>query len=349
MNNNIYLLCAFLLMATTSWAQVTDSIPEEEDFSQYAEMQLIDNTATAYCTQKVPGQSPSRLISIGYEYQHSFDIKPETGTAQGLSYSRASTPRIEVNVPIFSKYTGILNAGGYYFETGYTENAHNSLDIEPLNAALAAGTKLRSLALNLTYFKPLSNKVFLLAQAQGEYNGSWTLNDLSPLSVARYSATAIYGRKPHDRRMWGLGVTRTYRGGELLYVPVFLYNYTHSSMRWGAEVLLPARADVRYNFSVQNMVRLGYELEGSSYHLPGLYGNSDATLRRSEIKLRALWDVPIKGFYRVQAGAGVRVMYRYALDDRYIDRLTQGDAPYLQTFNVGAAPFAQISINLVSP
>ena len=47
-----------------------------------------------------------------------------------------------------------------------------------------------------------------------------------------YSGTGIYGWKRNDNLQWGLGVSRTYRAGQLLHIPVVFYNRTFSP-QWG--------------------------------------------------------------------------------------------------------------------
>jgi hypothetical protein len=178
----------------------------------------------------------------------------------------------------------------------------------------------------------------------------------------KYSAALVYGIRPHEKKQWGLGLARTYRVGELNYIPVFLFNWTDRDNKWGSEILFPARAQVRYSVNPRNMFFGGFELEGQSYRLwRGSSTSSyplqgeDLEIRRGEIRLRAMYEFSLKDFVWMSLQAGYRINYRYG-----VDRLDGGkeiyrafgllsDAPYIMNNNLGNPLYFNISLNLVSP
>lgn len=356
-----------LLGAGTVSAQ-TDSTAVEEDFSQYENMKVEEGSTKTYCTQKVFGQAPSRLLGITYEHQLGHDITTglETeSTADDKTYrfSRASIVRAEANFPVISRNTFIFSLGGIYTQTnyGFKDDAFDATDAALVRSLSAS--PLRNLQINATLFKPLNAKTFVLAQVLGEYAGNWRISDLQSLGRTKYSVIGVIGRKPNDRKMWGLGVARTFRAGELNYIPLIMFNYSSPNLKHGSEILFPAYAYYRYNISAQSIIRLGMELEGTSFNLRNTSGvdylslsaNDPLELRRSEIKLRALWDVPVKGFWRTQIGLGYRLMYRYNVDQevggKEMLRLfgVLSDAPYFYENKVGSAVTLSATFNLVSP
>ena len=73
-------LLLILAVPFISFAQVdsTNNQPAEEDFSQYDSYNLVDKAAKKYCTSKVFDLSPSKLISIGYDFQGGYDLTTDT-------------------------------------------------------------------------------------------------------------------------------------------------------------------------------------------------------------------------------------------------------------------------------
>jgi hypothetical protein len=363
-----FLIC-LALVPFSLFSQIDSSASEEEDFEQYANMSITDgSTNKAYCSSKILAQTPNRLISVGYEAFSPFTITTKSADGTGADdESKAFLShgmRLEANFPIISTNKIIFSLGGSYTEQHYVlDKKYTNLNpLNPVYQTLANGS-IRNLSMVGTVFKPFDEKNFLLVQALAEYAGDWNfLNWQNPL-FTKISATAIYGRKTNDRKMWGVGFTRTYRAGEVNYLPVFLFNYTAPSEKWGVEMLLPARADFRYNISKRNIIRAGLELEGTSYRLNDrnkYFANNQlfqgkATdkleLRRSDIRIRAIWDFPIKNFYWLSISAGYRLVYRYNIDQGEIYRGfgIVSDAPYLLENNISGAAFISVIANLVSP
>lgn len=132
---------------------------------------------------------------------------------------------------------------------------------------------LHSMGVIASMFKPLNEKNYLILQANLDFNSAFPRNGVSPTSEAlTLSGAAIYGWKSNERKMWGLGVSRTYRMGRPIVVPVFLWNQTFND-KWGTEIILPAKGFVRRNISAKSLLLAGYELEGNQYLLPGANTN----------------------------------------------------------------------------
>ncbi len=371
MNKNALISLLFLLfLPFASFAQV-DSLEyeeDEEDYEMYANMSIKDGSSNkAYCSSKILSQTPNRLIAVGYDVFGPFKMSTDSVGSIGEQEHSALLShgmRLEANFPVISSNKMIFSLGGSYIEQHYVwKNESVQLDTNPVFQTLSNGS-IRNLSIVGTLFKPFDEKNFLLAQVQGDYAGDWNFLRWQNPAFIKLSATAIYGRKPNDRTMWGVGLTRTYRAGEVNYLPVFLFNYTNPSEKWGLEMLLPARADFRYNISKRNIIRAGLELEGTSYRLndrEGYFANSaqlngkdisKLELRRSDIRLRAIWDFPMKNFYWLSLSAGYRLVYRYNLDNGEIYRafgLVKGTPDYLLENNISGAFFISVVAALVSP
>ncbi|MCU0367785.1 MAG: DUF6268 family outer membrane beta-barrel protein, partial [Cyclobacteriaceae bacterium] len=310
------------------FAQESDTTVVEEDFSMYDDAELADG-AKRFATNKVLDQSPNKLISLGYDFQGAHDLNfgvwgslPESSvrvkSVQGI--------RINSNFPVISRANVLLNIGVNYWETNYQIESSES---HPISSSLQT-RGLRTTGVTTTLFKPFNEKRFMLIQFVFDLNGDYFLPDFQSLSYTRVSPTFIYGWKKHDRLMYGFGFSRTYRVGEPNLIPVFMYNYTAPSRKWGIESVFPARANFRRTFNTRTLAFFGYELEGQTYRmssLKGVEGIVNPELRRSELRIRMTFERSIKNFVWLSAQAGLRYPWNFNLDDGNIFR-GFGDTPY---------------------
>ena len=374
----VYVLSCCLLIGSTIdlQAQVNinpDSASTEEDYSQYDNLDFAADGAKRFCSPKIEGLSPAKLISIGYDYQFGYSIDadslnriyPSPGKSnlhpQKAQILRSEGIRLAANIPVISKTNLVWQLGANYWEQRYTFSNPDSLQ-NPLLLALRENA-LRTAGLNTTLFKPLNDKQFILFQGSADYSGDYTLKNLMPLQYLKYSAALIWGKRPHEKKQWGIGIARTYRVGELNYIPVVLFNYTDVANKWGSEILFPARAHVRRTINSRNMVFAGYELEGQSYrlwssNLPGSavdLNKEDLEIRRGEIRLRLVYEFSLRNFIWMSIQAGYRINYRFD-----VDRLASGKEiyrafgfaskePYVMLNGLGNPFYVNVSFNLVSP
>lgn len=349
------LLLPLLVAGSTSYAQTTPLPPpaapaDSLDFGEFgdADGKKVQN----YATQKVLYLSPTKLISVGYEAQTGFDLTSVGSNRQEVarteSVDRFRGLRLAANAPVISRSNFILNLGLTYWNTDVqfdTPNLPNQWQ------ALSRG--LRSTGINATVFKPLDERRYVLLQANADQNGNYrNLGDLSSKGMT-YSGTAIYGWKPTDQLMWGLGVTRTYRAGQLLHIPVVLYNRTFNP-KWGVEVIFPARANLRRSFGTSSLLMFGYELEGNTYYLGrDQAGTGDLYLRRGELKPRITYERQLSGFVWLSAQVGYRHNWRFDIFDNKNPTGERegllGSEPYRFENTLGNPLYFNISVNLVSP
>jgi hypothetical protein len=343
----IWLTCIAITVSSYALAQDNDSTVVEEDFSMYADAELAGG-AKRFCTSKVLDLSPNKLISIGYDFQGAHDLTLATGTNnEKLRVGSVQGIRFASNFPVISKTNVLFNLGINYWEANYQIN---DAENHPLASELSE-RGLRTTGITATVFKPLNEKNFFLIQTQADLNGDYYLPDFQSLSYTRVSGTLVYGWKKHDRLMYGFGISRTYRIGEANYIPVFMYNYTAPSRKWGVESVFPARANVRRTFNARTLAFFGYELEGQSYRISTLKGFENLVnpeLRRSELRIRFTFERSIKNFIWLSAQAGLRHNWSFNVDDGDFFR-GFGDKSYSFENDLTKTFYFNFSINLVSP
>lgn len=354
---------------TPQTPQDTLTPAEEEDYSQYDNIGFAAEGAKRYCSPKIEGLSPAKLISIGYDYQMGYTMKADTfrwlGSVAPLMPDSARVltsngMRFGCNIPVISRTDLVWQMGANYWEQRYKFEDPSALKNPMLTSLSENG--LRTMGINTTLFKPLNDVKFLLFQGSADLSGDYQFGKFMPLKYTKYSAALIYGKRTSEKKQWGVGVARTYRVGELNYIPIIFYNSTDVANKWGTEILFPARAHVRRTINSRNMLFAGYELEGQSYRLwrsndPTGFNlrNEDVEIRRGEIRLRAVYEFSLKDFIWMSIQAGYRINYRYD-----VDRLGNGkeiyrafglasDAPYVMVNQLTNPLYFNISLNLVSP
>ncbi len=361
-----FALCSQLTAQTDT--AIGPKSTEEEDFSMYDEVGFADQGAKRYCSPKIEGLSPAKLVSLGFDIQGPYKMTLDTfnnninqGSPENSGSATTSGMRFACNIPVVSKTSLVWQLGANYWESGYSFN-NNDVITKPVvyveNPMLQSlrNNGLRTLGINTTIFKPLNDKNFLLFQGSSDLSGDYDWN-LMPTKYLKYSAALIYGKRPSERKQWGFGLSRTYRAGELNYIPIFLFNYTDAANKWGSEILFPARAHVRRTINSRNMLFAGYELEGQSYRLYRMESirNQDLEIRRAEIRLRLVYEFSLKDFLWMSVQAGYRINYRYD-----VDRLSNGNEilrafgllskePYVMQNKLTNPLYFNVSINLVSP
>ena len=342
----ILILAFYCFIPFLSFTQTdtTRTKSEDIDFDSFGDAD--DKKVKTYCTQKVNYLSPTKLISVGYEMQLPFHL---TSTSVNTSIPVSKTTdthvnsfgglRVGLNTPIISKSNFILNLGLTFWNTQVSvQNPEKSAFFQRINS-------MNSIGLNLTAFKPLNDKQFLIFQANVDANGNYGNLDGQLSKAITYSGTAIYGWKKDDNFMWGLGVTRTYRAGQLLHIPVILYNRTFSK-KWGIETTFPAKLNVRRNFSPTSYLMLGYEIEGNTFYL-GQINASDVYLRRGEMKPRFTFEIKLTGFVWLSAQAGLR--YNWRFDAYNTKNPVNLDGASSITNTLGNPLYFNVSLNFVSP
>jgi hypothetical protein len=306
----------------------------------------------------VLGQSPSPLISLGFDVQGPADLTVgayDEFDGDEVPLGLSSGARFVSNVPLLSKNNILINWGLSYVHLGYTLTQDNQTNAFTENLR---SHDLKWLNTNFTVFKPLNENRFLLFQLGGELNGDYSFNNMPTLSQLRVPAAFIYGFKPNDKLIWGPGISRTYLGGALNLLPIIYYYHTFENDKWGIEALFPARIQARYRWNSRSLLLMGYQVEGATYRLsnfnrvqssPELSETFDEIeLRRSEIRLGLTYNKGINDFIWFGVQAGYRINYSYQLDDGEFFRGFD-DADYFAENTLANTWYAQFTISMVSP
>ncbi|MBU6158366.1 MAG: hypothetical protein KGP35_04955 [Bacteroidetes bacterium] len=339
----LFLIPFFSLTSMNAHGQTDSTVPanDEFDYSLFTDAAGVKR----YATQKVINQSPSRIVSIGFEYHDRFQMnqvpQDASNTIADYTIRNMSGFRAQVNLPVISNDKFIWQVGANYWGSQFTFKQVPGSKFE----SRLQQNGLHSLGVQSTIFKPLDEKHWLVVQVAADVNSSFSKIAEISRQTLTLSGTAIYGWKYSDRNMFGVGLARTYRAGALLHVPVIFWNKTFND-HYGMELLLPARGYVRRNFSTTSMLQLGYELEGNQFQLANAAANGSLFLQRGELKPRIMWDQKIAGFIWLNLQAGLRMNWRFDVMNKAGSREIADRFYENQLTNPF---FFAISLNLVSP
>jgi hypothetical protein len=358
-----FLLCLFWFQNSDSFAQ-QDSIVE--DFSEYDNVTYTDTKSKVFCNPKILDLSPQRFVSVAFDAQlpHTLSVseigKYSTSLKEGEINEKAELNyvgglRLFANIPVISKNSIVWQVGLNYWDVNYQVKDRTLIGAKSNSSIDEIQKGLTTAGLHSTLYKPLNEKQFILLQVSADLNGNYSIANPQSLNYLRYSAALLWGKRPSDRKQWAIGISRTYRVGEMNYIPVFMFNWTAPSRKWGTEILFPARAHVRKKFNPSNLMLIGYELEGQTYRLNDLLvQNRSLELRRGELRLRTEFQKKLFGFIWGSLQVGYRQNYSYKAD--YLDddgndfyRGFFGKQKYAMINNLTGAMYFQIGIHLVSP
>lgn len=360
---NLRVWILFLLFTTFQLAisQEQEQHEDTEDFDEFADFDIsqFEDTgdAKAFCTNKVLGQSPTALVSLGFDIQGPANLQtPAIGSfeQETAEWQLASGFRFNSNIPVVSKNSILINWGFNFTHLQY-QSDNDVIYQNPLNNVLS-NWQLNWLNTNVTVFKPLNDRHFLLAQATFELNGDYSFGNGPSLQDARIPLALIFGFKPHDRLMWGPGISRTYLGGALNVIPVIYYYHTFKNENWGIEAIFPRRIQARYRTNSRNVWLFGYNVEGATYRLSNFANSPGAStitsepveLRRSEIRAGFSYSRGLNDFIWLGMQAGYRINYSFELDEDDFFRGFDSEG-YLQENTLDNTWYFQFSISLVSP
>ncbi|WMJ74132.1 DUF6268 family outer membrane beta-barrel protein [Cytophagaceae bacterium ABcell3] len=367
MKLNVFLLLSFLTVSFQLQAQDEPwEDDDDEDYSIYEDFGVEEGRETRrFAHPKIFGLAPAKLVSVGYDVMGSNTLNSDSlypYPGESTRIRAAHGLRLFANIPVISHNRLLVNVGGSYIRTNYVmEN-----DINHPFPNLLQEKGLTSMGLNTTIFKPVSEKNFVMGFVAGDLNGDYTLTNPQHPRHTRLTWVAMYGRRVHDRLQYAFGATQSYRAGEVNYFPVIMYNYTSADRKWGIEALLPARAHFRRTFNTRNILMLGFELEGQSYRLndrdnlfPRVgethaahmahYDPNNLELRRSEIRVRAIYERGLTDFIWISGQFGYVINYNYNVDSGDFFRGFFGNQPYVMQNRLSNPLYFNISLNLVSP
>lgn len=317
----------------------------------------VNNT---YAPLRIKGMSPSKIISIAYEYNFANQLETNLDKDFLSKYSDSivklqnnTSLKLGFNLPIINKKNIFLGFGYNYSNVKF-----NFEDNLTDTFSLSIGT-LHNHKFSFTFYKPLNAKHFILLQYLPEINSNFQTKNIPFQNYVKQSFVAAFGWYFHERKQLALGITRSYRAGEITYFPLIIFNYTSQNFKWGTEIALPARAHLKYNINTKNILMIGYELEGNSFLLTSKNGyydklqtkNNSIELRKSEYKLRIIAEKSLYKNIWFNAQLGYRLNNAFNIDEYDIKRFLNNkkNIAYISEKKLSNNFYIQLGVHFVAP
>ncbi|MCH7410023.1 DUF6268 family outer membrane beta-barrel protein [Belliella sp. DSM 111904] len=369
MKKTIFLMMLLFLSAAlplTAFAQDED----DEDWDAYGDLELVDDSKVKrFAKPTIVGLSPTRFLSVSYDRQLPYDMNLSAakfpasvndgwGVDESAPISESGRVnftgglRFNSNIPVISKSSLVWQTGLNYMRIGYSISDVNAQPNASGLTDILDERGLNNLNWTNTFFVPISEENFFIFQGILDMSGDYGWG-LQPFNTIRWSLAAVYAKRVSENKRWGLGVSRTYRVGNLNYVPVVMYDVTSADRKWGTEILFPARMHGRYNFSKNSLLLFGYELEGQSYRIDQFsVGNNSYEIRRGELRPRLEYQKQLSGPFWMNFQAGYRIDWTYNADElegsREFFRGFFGNQRYGMVNNLSNTVYFNVGISFVT-
>jgi hypothetical protein len=151
--------------------QNTDTTVVEEDYSLYDNVEYSAEGARRFCSPKIEGLSPAKLISFGYDYQMGYNMSADSLNsnqispggyilnAQDAQVLRSHGMRLAFNIPVISKTNLVWQLGGNYWEQRYNFADEASLTNPMLKSLSAYGLKTAGISTTVSKALPTTAEI----------------------------------------------------------------------------------------------------------------------------------------------------------------------------------------------
>jgi hypothetical protein len=271
------------------------------------------------CNPIVMGQIPKKALSLQYEYQSRFNNDYTeryrlSNIARQHNFENVQAVRFNFNKNLVVKPKLYIS-----LDIGYWYSRFNTVNVSPNTTFTQQvnGANFHSFTATANIFKPLNDKHFLLVNLSAEFNQNGRLFQNVGIQNLFGGGGVFFGWKKGFSSMKALGLLRAYRLGRVVHVPAFLMNHSFNK-KWGVEMLLPARAAVRYAPNTKSFVTAGYDLEGGQFAFaaPGTPLHN-SFFQRGEIRPRLGYETALGKNTRLTLNTGLRINGRFNWADNY--------------------------------
>ncbi len=298
-----------------------------------------------YCIPKIENLARPKGISIVRQSILDYDIKTrfrDSSNTQREEISQNESLEIKLKFPLVLKDKYRIYMGLFYkveeFEFDEPQQLqnefHQHIEDKPLRSI--GGTAYLDLR-----FK---GRHYFYSRASFSLNGDY---DNGPaLDYFRTSITSLYGTKASRSKTWGYGLSYSYRFGQLAIYPILHYNKQFND-KWGFEVVLPVKTELRYRLNPKNYFYLINRLGGDNYVLSfDQLSENNLFLGKSHFLSLLTYEREVYDFFWVTVSAGLRANINFNLTEN--NTLLGNEKPFIEN-QLNTAPLIRFGIFIVPP
>jgi len=298
-----------------------------------------------FCLPRIDGSSRPKGFSIIKQSILDYNIRTQfrdSTSKETKEISQNESIEIKLKFPLILKdrYTLIMGLAykkeEYEFDDpeGLQNEFHRHLEDKPL----------RSLGTTFYVDRRFKGKHFLYSRVGLFLNGDFNEGPL--FDYFRSSITMLYGTKVNKWKTWAIGLSYSYRFGELAVYPILQYNKQFND-RFGFEMALPVKTEFRYRLNPKNYFFFTNRLGGDNYILNfDELASESLFLGNSNFLSLITYEREVYDFLWVTLSAGVRANINFNLQED--SRLINNEKPFVEN-KIDTAPLIRFGLFIVPP
>lgn len=298
-----------------------------------------------YCVSKIKTNIRPKGLSLVYQRVLDYNIRSRFKDSSFVDEKEIRRNRLiefKMKVPLVLKEKYNLVMGFNYVEEEFsfsndeplTNEFHRHLEDRPL----------KSIGTTFYLDRKFKGNHFLFSRAAISLNGDYSGNNKT--EYLRSSLTFLYGTKIDSTKMWGYGLSYSYRFGRLALYPLLFYNKQFTE-KWGFEMALPVKTEFRYTPNLKNIFYFTNQLGGANYVLDFEEISEDNLFFGKSHYLGFLsYEREIYDFIWLGVSVGTQININFDLDKK--NRLNSNEAPFIDN-QLDPAPFFRLGLYIVPP
>lgn len=318
----------------------------------FAQAQVLDSLVEAgvcatngFCIPNIENMARPKGISIVTESILKYNIRSkfrDSSVTNREEVNRNESLEIKLKFPLrFSESYNIYMGLSYKVEEFEFDNPsqlsnefHRHIE----------DRSLRSIGSTFYLDKRFVGRHYLYARASLSLNGDYDSGPL--LDYFRSSLTTLYGTKISRSKTWGYGLSYSYRFGRLALYPILHYNKQFND-KWGFEMTLPIKTEVRYRHNEKNYFYFVNRLGGDNYVLTlDQLSQENLFLGKSHFLSLVTYEREIHDFLWFTVSVGMRANINFDLSEE--NRLSNNREPFVDN-KLDDAPILRFGIFVVPP
>lgn len=301
--------------------------------------------SNGFCVSKIETNIRPKGLSLVYQRVLDYNIRTsfrDSNTVDEKEIRRNRMLEFKMKIPLMLKEKYNLVMGFNYVEEEFsfsnpehiTNEFHRHLE----------DRDLRSIGTTFYLDRKFKGNHFLFSRAAISLNGDY--QDGRTTDYLRSSLTFLYGTKVDSTKLWGYGISYSYRFGRLALYPLLFYN-KQITKKWGFEMALPVKTEFRYTPNLKNIFYLTNQLGGANYVLDFEEISDDNLFFGKSHYLGYLsYEREIYDFIWLGFSVGAQINLNFDLDQN--NRLISNEAPFIDN-QLDPAPFFRVGLFLVPP
>ena len=329
-------------------------------FSFQSSSQIVNTDSTenlgicdsdGFCLTRFSNSPRPKGISIFQQRYLDYDIETRRKNSDKISAGgmrRNRQTEFNLRFPVILKKPHQLIMGLEYVEESF-DFAGNDSQKDDFYGLLET-ERLRTYQIKAYYSFKFKGPSFITARASFAFSGDLDSKDFKTseyYDYSQYSLLAIYGVRKSATKIIGIGAAVGYDFGNKSIYPILYYNKQFSD-KWGIELKLPAKAELRYFFNKKNLLYAGLKLSGTSYvvkNIP-LDNPGKAYLNNGNVIGYLTYEKEIYDFFWVMAEVGMRYNNSFDVSEKN-DYVTNAD-PFIEN-DLSISPMIRFGIFIVPP